>query len=195
MARVRLCVCGSWFVGREGQAAHPRAPGQCLHFECRGAPARVRCVSGCGSHGACNASECSPRLAQRRPSSQSTVHRLLKKHSDECGTGDAWQAGHDAVVGCCVSSGVTLCVSGIVRAVHQSSSKLGDTPLVRLDLFESLPSRRVGCRASYNKLYSKIALYIALTGDSHRPAPDVELYSSTALYISTELYSALHSTS
>ena len=41
MARVRLCVCGSWFVGREGQAAHPRAPGQCLHFECRGAPARV----------------------------------------------------------------------------------------------------------------------------------------------------------
>jgi len=40
MARVRLCVCGSWFVGREGQAAHPRAPGQCLHFECRGAPAR-----------------------------------------------------------------------------------------------------------------------------------------------------------
>ena len=42
MARVRLCVCGSWFVGREGQAAHPRAPGQCLHFECRGAPARVR---------------------------------------------------------------------------------------------------------------------------------------------------------
>ena len=42
MARVRLCVCGSWFVGREGQAAHPRAPGKCLHFECRGAPARVR---------------------------------------------------------------------------------------------------------------------------------------------------------
>ena len=42
MARVRLCVCGSWFVGREGQAAHPRAKGQCLHFECRGAPARVR---------------------------------------------------------------------------------------------------------------------------------------------------------
>ena len=42
MARVRLCVCGSWFVGREGQAAHPRAPGQCLHFECRGAPARIR---------------------------------------------------------------------------------------------------------------------------------------------------------
>ncbi|EOD31452.1 hypothetical protein EMIHUDRAFT_231839 [Emiliania huxleyi CCMP1516] len=31
-----------------------------------------------------------------RPSSQPTVHRLLKKHSDECGTGDAWQAGHDA---------------------------------------------------------------------------------------------------
>ena len=30
MARVRLCVCGSWFVGREGQAAHPRAPGLAL---------------------------------------------------------------------------------------------------------------------------------------------------------------------
>ena len=37
---------------------------------------------------ACNASECSPRLAQMRPSSQPTVHRLLKKHCDECGTGD-----------------------------------------------------------------------------------------------------------
>ncbi|EOD38839.1 hypothetical protein EMIHUDRAFT_260653 [Emiliania huxleyi CCMP1516] len=47
-----------------------------------------------------------------RPSSQPTVHRLLKKHSDECGTGDAWQAGHDASL--------------------------------------------------YNKLYNKIALYIAL---------------------------------
>ncbi|EOD08821.1 hypothetical protein EMIHUDRAFT_217087 [Emiliania huxleyi CCMP1516] len=45
------------------------------------------------------------RLASRKgPSSQPTVHRLLKKHSDECGTGDAWQAGHDAVVGCCVAS-------------------------------------------------------------------------------------------
>ena len=49
MARVRLCVCGSWFVGREGQAAHPRAPGQCLHFECRGAPARVPGVEMRGS--------------------------------------------------------------------------------------------------------------------------------------------------
>ena len=45
------------------------------------------------------------RLASRKgPSSQPTVHRLLKKHSDECGTGDAWQAGHDAVIGCCVPS-------------------------------------------------------------------------------------------
>ena len=42
--------------------------------------------------GACNAQQCSPRLAQMRPSSQPTAHRLLKKHSDECGTGDAWQA-------------------------------------------------------------------------------------------------------
>ena len=80
-----------------------------------------------------------------RPSSQPTVHRLLKKHCDECGTSEAWQAGHDAVI--VVVAGavrVTLCVSGIVRAVHQSSSKLGDTPLVRLGLFESLPSRRFG---------------------------------------------------
>ena len=40
-----MCVCGSWFVGGEGQAAHPRAPGQCLHFECRGAHLPA---SGCG---------------------------------------------------------------------------------------------------------------------------------------------------
>ncbi|EOD15756.1 hypothetical protein EMIHUDRAFT_256358 [Emiliania huxleyi CCMP1516] len=52
-----------------------------------GAPARAG-----ARHGACNAQQCSPRLAQMRPSSQPTVHRLLKKHSDECGTGDAWQA-------------------------------------------------------------------------------------------------------
>ena len=64
--------------------------------------------------------------------------------------------------------GVTLCVSGIVRAVHQSSSKLGDIPLARLDLFESLPSRRVGL---YNKLYSKIALYIALQRTQFVPRP------------------------
>ena len=64
-----------------------------------GAPARAG-----ASHGAGNASECSPRLAQMRPSSQPIVHRLLKKHSDECGTGDAWQAGNDAVIGCCVPS-------------------------------------------------------------------------------------------
>ena len=64
-----------------------------------GAPARAG-----ARHGACNAQQCSPRLAQMRPSSQPTVHRLLKKHSDECGTGDAWQAGHDAVIGCCVPS-------------------------------------------------------------------------------------------
>ncbi|EOD05533.1 hypothetical protein EMIHUDRAFT_250263 [Emiliania huxleyi CCMP1516] len=53
-----------------------------------GAPARAG-----ARHGACNAQQCSPRLAQMRPSSQPTVHRLLKKHCDECGTGDTWQAG------------------------------------------------------------------------------------------------------
>ena len=70
-----------------------------------GAPARAG-----ASHGACNASECSPRLAQKRPSSQPTVHRLLKKHSNECGTGDTCQAGRDAVIGCCVpSEGLSVC--------------------------------------------------------------------------------------
>ena len=64
-----------------------------------GAPARAG-----ARHGACNASECSPRLTQVRPSSQPIVDRLLKKHCDECSTGDAWQAGHDAVIGCCVPS-------------------------------------------------------------------------------------------
>ena len=29
--------------------AHPRAPGQCLHFECRGGPARVGCGDARGS--------------------------------------------------------------------------------------------------------------------------------------------------
>ncbi|EOD26162.1 hypothetical protein EMIHUDRAFT_236956 [Emiliania huxleyi CCMP1516] len=71
------------------------------------------------SHGADNASECSPRLAQMRPSSQPTVHHL--KHSDECGTGDAWQAGDDASL--------------------------------------------------YNKLYNKIALYIALQRTQFVPCP------------------------
>ncbi|EOD40836.1 hypothetical protein EMIHUDRAFT_222184 [Emiliania huxleyi CCMP1516] len=41
-----------------------------------GAPARAG-----ARHGACNASECSPRLTQMRPSSQPTVHRLLKEHT------------------------------------------------------------------------------------------------------------------
>ena len=53
-----------------------------------------------------HATRLNARLASRKcePSSQPTVHRLLKKHSDECGTGDTWQAGHDAVIGCCVPS-------------------------------------------------------------------------------------------
>ena len=127
-----------------------------------GAPARAG-----ASHGACNAQQCSPRLAQMRPSSQPTVHRLLKKHSDECGTGDAWQAGHDAVVGCCVS--------GIVRAVHQSYSKLGDTPLPRLDLFESLPSRRFGCRASTTNSTAKSRSTSLYNAPASRHAADVEL--------------------
>ena len=49
-----------------------------------------------------HATRSNARLASRkcdRPHSQPTVHRLLKKHSDECATGDARQAGHDAVIG------------------------------------------------------------------------------------------------
>ena len=162
-----------------------------------GAPARA--LAG-ASHGACNAQQCSPRLAQVRPSSQPTAHRLLKKHSDECGTGDTWQAGHDAVIGdrvfCAVR--VTLCVSGIVRAVHQSSSKLGDTPLARLDLFESLPSRRFGCRASTTNSTAKSRSTSLYNAPASSRGGCVELYSSTALQSALhllQLYSALHSTS
>ena len=149
-----------------------------------GAPARAG-----ASHGACNASKCSPRLAQMRPSSQPTVHRLLKKHCEECGTGDTWQAGHDAVIGCCVPS-ERLSVSVIVRAVHHSSSKLGDTPLVRLDLFESMPSRRVGCRASTTNSTAKsrsTSLYNARSS-SRGGCRALQLYSALHLYSSTALY-------
>ena len=76
-------------------------------------------------------------------------------------------------------------VSGIVRAVHQSSSKLGDTPLVRLDLFESLPSRRVCCRASTTNSTAKsrsTVLYICIA-------------LSRAGCRALQLYSSLHSTS
>ena len=133
-----------------------------------------------------------------RPSSQPTVHRLLKKHSDECGTGDTWQAGHDAVIGrvLCAVRG-TLCVSGIVRAVHQSFTKLGDTPLARLDLFESLPSRRFGCRASTTNSTAKsrsTSLYIGLTS-SRAGCRALQLYSAPERSTSLQLYSALHSTS
>ena len=85
---------------------------------------------------------------------------------------------------------VTLCVSGIVRAVHQSSSKLGDTPLVRLDLFESLPSRRFGCRASTTNSTAKsrsTSLYIGLTS-SRAGCRALQLYSALHLYSSTALY-------
>ena len=100
----------------------------------------------------------------------------------------AWQAGHDAVRVLCAVR-VTLCVSGIVRAVHQSSSKLGETPLVRLDLFESLPSRRFGCRASTTNSTTNRALHRSTT-EAPRPAADVELYSSTALQSALHLYSS-----
>ena len=87
-----LCCCGmphgcDWPAPRRVSSARRSDRGQRnspgLNAQ-PGAPARAG-----ASHGACNASECSPRLAQMRPSSQPTVHRLLKKHSDECATGDA----------------------------------------------------------------------------------------------------------
>ena len=79
---------------------------------------------------------------------------------------------------------MTLCVSGIVRAVHQSSSKLGDTPLVRLDLFESLPSRRFGCRASTTNSTAKSRSTSLYNGgaSSRGGCRALQLYSSTALY-------------
>ena len=92
---------------------------------------------------------------------------------------------------------VTLCVSGIVRAVHQSSSKLGDTPLVRLDLFESLPSRRFGCRASTTNSTTKsrsTSLYNARSSSRAR-CRALQLYSAPERSTSLQLYSALHSTS
>ena len=89
---------------------------------------------------------------------------------------------------------VTLCVSGIVKAVHQSSSKLGDTPLARssTSLSHCLPGG-LAVEPLQQTLQQNRALHRS-TSDSHRPAPDVELYSSTALqsalhlYISTALY-------
>ena len=139
-----------------------------------------------------HATRLNARLASRKcePSSQPTVHRLLKKHRDECGTGDAWQAGHDAVVGCCVAVRVTLCVSGIVRAVHQSFTKLGDTPLARLDLFESLclPGG-LAVEPLQPTLQQNRALHRSTT-HAVRHAADVELYSSTALQSALHLYSS-----
>ena len=84
---------------------------------------------------------------------------------------------------------MTLCVSGIVRAVHQSSSKLGDTPLARLDLFESLPSGRFGCRASTTNSTAKsrsTVLYICIAL-SRAGCRALQLYSAPQLYSSTAL--------
>ena len=80
-------------------------------------------------------------------------------------------------------------MSGIVRAVHQSSSKLGDTPLARLDLFESLPSRGFAVEPLQQTLQQNRALHRSTT-QAHRPAADVELYSSTALQSALHLYSS-----
>ena len=81
-------------------------------------------------------------------------------------------------------------MSGIVRAVHPSSTKLGDTPLARLDLFESLPSRRFGCRASTTNSTAKsrsTSLYRRLTS-SRAGCRALQLYSALQFYSSTALY-------
>ena len=80
-------------------------------------------------------------------------------------------------------------MSGIVRAVHQSFTKLGDTPLARLDLFESLPSRRFGCRASTTNSTTKsrsTSLYIGLTS-SRAGCRALQLYSAPERSISLHL--------
>merc|ERR1712185_422449 len=89
---------------------------------------------------------------------------------------------------------VTICVSVIVRAVHQSSSKLGDTPLARLDLFESLSSQRFGCRASTTNSTAKSAstsLYIGLTS-SRAGCRALQLYSAPERSTSLHRYSTLY---
>ena len=88
-------------------------------------------------------------------------------------------------------------MSGIVRAVHQSSSKLGDTPLARLDLFESLPSRRFGCRASTTNSTAKSRSTSLYNGgaSSRGGCRALQLYSAPERSTSLQLYSALHSTS
>ena len=65
-------------------------------------------------------------------------------------------------------------------------------PLVRLDLFESLPSRQFHCRAVeplQQTLQQNRALHRSTT-QAPRHAPDVELYSSTALQSALHLYSS-----
>ena len=88
-----------------------------------------------------------------------------------------------------------ICVSVIVRAVHQSSSKLGDTPLARLDLFESLPSQRFGCRASTTNSTAKsrsTSLYICIAL-SRAGCRALQLYSAPERSTSLQLYrSALY---
>ena len=87
-------------------------------------------------------------------------------------------------------------MSGIVRAVHQSFTKLGDTPLARLDLFESLPSRRFGCRASTTNSTTKsrsTSLYNA-GASSRGGCRALQLYSAPERSTALQLYSALHST-
>jgi len=88
-------------------------------------------------------------------------------------------------------------VSGIVRAVHQSFTKLGDTPLARLDLFESLPSRRFGCRASTTNSTTKSRSTSLYNGGavSRGGCRALQLYSAPERSTSLQLYSALHSTS
>ena len=85
---------------------------------------------------------------------------------------------------------LTPCVSGIVRAVHQSSSKLGDTPLERgsTSLSHCLPGG-LAVEPLQQTLQQNRALHRSTT-EALRPAADVELYSSTALQSALHLYSS-----
>ena len=83
------------------------------------------------------------------------------------------------------------------RGLSRGLSKLGDTPLVRLDLFESLPSRRFGCRASTTNSTTKSRSTSLYNGgsSSRSRCRALQLYSAPERSTSLQLYSALHSTS
>ena len=63
--------------GREGQAAHPREPGQCLHFECRGAPGLLPVSAKVRSPGVETACERVARSPPLLPHPQVVPHHFI----------------------------------------------------------------------------------------------------------------------